>query len=135
MHVWECTRTTSTLSGTHQASCPQCQHRLQVLLSDADSLLRLEAYSTAEAQPSTSQPSTSQNGHGGQEQHPLSLYHDYLSFLFRRQPEAKPEQMLELSYRDYLQVGCTPLIQNAILGEPGLACLAGCLYAECGLSD
>lgn len=67
---------------------------LQVLLSDADSLLQSSADAKAHAA----------TGQAWLQQQPLKQYHEYLSFLFRRQDEPKPEQMLELNYRDYLQV-------------------------------
>ena len=47
---------------------------------------------------------TSSSSNGPEQQHPLRPYWEYLSFLFKRQPEPDPDQMLELSYRDYLQV-------------------------------
>lgn len=36
--------------------------------------------------------------------HPLRVYWEYLSYLFRRQDPASPQEQLEMSYRDYLQV-------------------------------
>ena len=59
------------------------------------------------SEASQRQPTASTNSSSSQQQqqqHPLKPYWEYLSFLFRRQPEPKPDQMLELSYRDYLQV-------------------------------
>lgn len=55
------------------------------------------------------------HGNGNEQQHPLKPYWEYLSFLFRRQPEPEPDQMLELSYRDYLQVGHMLLMHTAVL--------------------
>ena len=87
---------------------------LQVLLSDTERVISASQVlssshtafpSLSEAslrQPEASTSSSSQQQQ--QQQHPLKPYWEYLSFLFRRQPEPKPDQMLELSYRDYLQV-------------------------------
>ncbi len=36
--------------------------------------------------------------------HPLRPYWDYLAFLLRRLPALAPEEEMERSYRDYLQV-------------------------------
>lgn len=38
-------------------------------------------------------------------QHPLKIYWDYLSFLFRRIETPGEQEMMELGYRDHLQVG------------------------------
>ena len=85
---------------------------LQVLLSDTGHLVSAaQGLSSSSAFPSLSEASQRQapastsastNQHE-QQQHPLKPYWEYLSFLFRRQPEPDPDQMLELSYRDYLQ--------------------------------
>jgi hypothetical protein len=40
--------------------------------------------------------------------HPLRLYWDYLSYLFRKPPLADPAQLMEVTYRDYLQVQIPP---------------------------
>lgn len=39
----------------------------------------------------------------GGEQH-LRIYHEYLSYLFRKPEPPSPQQQLEMGYRDYLQV-------------------------------
>ena len=39
----------------------------------------------------------------GREQH-LRIYHEYLSYLFRKPEPPTPQQQLEMGYRDYLQV-------------------------------
>lgn len=38
------------------------------------------------------------------ELHPLRIYWEYLSYLFRKPPPPDASQLLEVSYRDYLQV-------------------------------
>lgn len=89
---------------------------LQVLLSDTERVLSMSEDLSSDAafpslseasqrQPAASTSSSSRDQQQQQQQqHPLKPYWEYLSFLFRRQPEATPDQMLELSYRDYLQV-------------------------------
>jgi len=85
-----------------------CALQLQVLLSDTDHIM-LPALSSS-AFPSLSEasqrqmPAGTSSSNGPEQQHPLRPYWEYLSFLFKRQPEPDPDQMLELSYRDYLQV-------------------------------
>ena len=37
---------------------------------------------------------------------PLRIYHEYLSFIFRKPEAPSTHQQLEMGYRDYLQVGC-----------------------------
>ncbi|KAL3148615.1 Protein arginine N-methyltransferase 5 [Trebouxia sp. C0009 RCD-2024] len=100
------------------------QLNVQVLLSDTERLLSMpEDLTSDSAFPSLSeasqrQPAAStsssrdQQQQQQQQQHPLKPYWEYLSFLFRRQPEATPDQMLELSYRDYLQAPLQPLQDN-----------------------
>ena len=87
-----------------------CELQLQVLLSNTDHIMSPALSSSAF--PSLSEASqrqmpagtSSSSSMGPEQQHPLRPYWDYLSFLFKRQPEPDPDQMLELSYRDYLQV-------------------------------
>lgn len=45
------------------------------------------------------------------ESQPLRVYHEYLSYLFRKPEPPTAQQQLELGYRDYLQVlfGCAVL--------------------------
>ena len=40
----------------------------------------------------------------GQEERGLAVYHEYLSFLFRKPDALTPQEQLEMQYRDYLQV-------------------------------
>ena len=79
----------------------------QVLLSDTERIIAPDLSSAAF--PSLSESSQRQRPAGtssaSEPQHRLRPYWEYLSFLFRRQPEPDPDQMLELSCRDYLQVG------------------------------
>ena len=35
----------------------------------------------------------------------LRIYHEYLSYIFRKPEAPNPQQQLEMGYRDYLQVG------------------------------
>ena len=35
---------------------------------------------------------------------PLRIYHEYLSYIFRKPEALTPQQQLEMGYRDYLQV-------------------------------
>jgi len=84
-------------------------HKLQVLLSDTDHIMAPALSSSAfpslsEASQRQMPAGTSSSSNGPEQQHPLRPYWEYLSFLFKRQPEPDPDQMLELSYRDYLQV-------------------------------
>lgn len=43
------------------------------------------------------------------ELHPLRIYWEYLSYLFRKPPPPDASQLLEVSYRDYLQVHFHPM--------------------------
>ncbi len=38
--------------------------------------------------------------------HPLRVYCEYLSYLFRKPPMPDGQEQLEVGYRDYLQVTC-----------------------------
>ena len=83
--------------------------KLQVPLSDTDHIMSPALSSSAfpslsEASQRQMPAGTSSSSNGPEQQHPLRPYWEYLSFLFKRQPEPDPDQMLELSYRDYLQV-------------------------------
>ncbi|CAD7703043.1 unnamed protein product, partial [Ostreobium quekettii] len=44
--------------------------------------------------------------------HPLKIYWDYLSYLFRRMETLTEQELLELGYRDHLQVPLEPLRHN-----------------------
>lgn len=44
--------------------------------------------------------------------HPMRLYWEYVSFLFRKQPATSEQDALEASYRDYLQAPLQPLQDN-----------------------
>jgi protein arginine N-methyltransferase 5 len=44
--------------------------------------------------------------------HPLRVYWEYLSFLFRKQPVAKETDAIEFAYRDFLQAPLQPLQDN-----------------------
>ena len=95
----------NTAPGLHIA----CELQLQVLLSDTDHIMSPALSSSAfpslsEASQRQMPAGTSSSSNGPEQQHPLRPYWEYLSFLFKRQPEPDPDQMLELSYRDYLQV-------------------------------
>eukprot|EP00884_Botryococcus_braunii_P016344 jgi/Botrbrau1/3393/Bobra.0337s0034.1 len=46
------------------------------------------------------------------ELHPLRVYWEYLSYLFRKPPPLDEGQQLEVSYRDYLQAPLQPLQDN-----------------------
>ena len=114
----------SYLPHTHAYLCIS----LQVLLSDTEhvisasqGLASLPAAFPSLSEASRRQPAAStSNSSQQQQQHPLKPYWEYLSFLFRRQPEPKPDQMLELSYRDYLQVmHLSPVLPVVVV--PGLA--------------
>ena len=47
---------------------------------------------------------------------PLRIYHEYLSYIFRKPEALTPQQQLEMGYRDYLQV--FPRRQNALCKTP-----------------
>ncbi len=85
-----------------------CQLQLQVLLSDTDHIitpaLSSSAFPSLSEASQRQMPAGTSSSNGSEQQHPLRPYWEYLSFLFKRQPEPDPDQMLELSYRDYLQV-------------------------------
>ena len=40
---------------------------------------------------------------GAESEHPLRVYCEYLSYIFRKAPLPPEQELLELSYRDYLQ--------------------------------
>lgn len=44
--------------------------------------------------------------------HPLHLYIDYLSYLYRKTPELSESEQLEANYRDILQSPLQPLMDN-----------------------
>lgn len=44
------------------------------------------------------------NGIQAASAHPLQLYYEYLSYLFRRPPLPQGQEEMEIGYRDYLQV-------------------------------
>lgn len=46
------------------------------------------------------------------DQHPLKIYWDYMSFLFRRIETPSEQEMMEIGYRDHLQVPLEPLRHN-----------------------
>ncbi|PRW56786.1 arginine N-methyltransferase [Chlorella sorokiniana] len=45
-------------------------------------------------------------------EHPLRLYWEYLSFLFRKLPASSEQELVEMGYRDYLQSPLQPLQDN-----------------------
>ncbi|KAK9834250.1 hypothetical protein WJX81_000077 [Elliptochloris bilobata] len=49
---------------------------------------------------------------GGESDHPLRAYCEYLSYIFRKAPLPPEQELLELSYRDYLQAPLQPLQDN-----------------------
>ena len=87
----------------------------QALSSSLTAFPSLSEASLRQPEASTSTISSQQQ----QQQQPLKPYWEYLSFLFRRQPEPKPDQMVELSYRDYLQVMHMSPFSSVVL-VPGL---------------
>ncbi|KAK9819450.1 hypothetical protein WJX74_006898 [Apatococcus lobatus] len=46
------------------------------------------------------------------DQHPLQVYLEYASFLFRRLPTPEAQELMEVGYRDYLQAPLQPLQDN-----------------------
>ena len=44
---------------------------------------------------------------GAESDHPLRVYCEYLSYIFRKAPLPSEQELLELSYRDYLQARST----------------------------
>ena len=94
----------NTTPGLHIA----CKLHLQVLLSDTDHImspaLSSSAFPSLSEASQRQMPAGTSSSNGPEQQHTLRPYWEYLSFLFKRQPEPDPDQMLELSYRDYLQV-------------------------------
>ncbi|KAL0038065.1 hypothetical protein WJX79_000828 [Trebouxia sp. C0005] len=105
------------LSKGHQAVLVSFfQLNVQVLLSDTDHImspaLSSSAFPSLSEASQRQMPAGTSSSNGPEQQHPLRPYWEYLSFLFKRQPEADPDQMLELSYRDYLQAPLQPLQDN-----------------------
>ncbi|DBA92605.1 TPA: hypothetical protein ACH3X1_002824 [Trebouxia sp. C0004] len=105
------------LSKAHQAVLLSFfQLNVQVLLSDTDHImspaLSSSAFPSLSEASQRQMPAGTSSSNGPEQQHPLRPYWEYLSFLFKRQPEPDPDQMLELSYRDYLQAPLQPLQDN-----------------------
>ncbi len=94
------------LQNTTPNLCIACE--MQVLLSDTDHImspaLSSSAFPSLSEASQRQMPAGTSSSNSQEQQHPLRPYWEYLSFLFKRQPEPDPDQMLELSYRDYLQV-------------------------------
>ncbi len=68
--------------------------------------------------------------------HPLQLYYEYLSYLFRRPPLPQGQEEMEIGYRDYLQVSCL----KALAGVPRLHRMLKrdslpCLVTSCVCDD
>lgn len=53
-------------------------------------------------------------------QHPLRVYCEYLSYIFRKAPMPPEQELLELSYRDYLQARPPPALASCTAVGPGL---------------
>lgn len=81
-------------------SLPPGRDDLQVILSG-----QLRHTSAAPATGSGTAISVSSDGSAvvGGDQH-LRIYHEYLSYIFRKPEALGAQQQLEMGYRDYLQV-------------------------------
>ena len=105
-----------------------------MLLSDTDHIISAASDLSPSAFPSlsesTQQQAPASTSSSNEQQHPLKPYWEYLSFLFRRQPEPDPDQMLELSYRDYLQVWpCLMFCLSVLVDCDGISVC--CLLTSC----
>ncbi|KAK9820236.1 hypothetical protein WJX72_007776 [[Myrmecia] bisecta] len=87
-------------------------HNVQVILSgDAKHQAPESAEAASNGEVAVAQPEGASLHFAG-ETHPLRIYWDYLSYLFRKQQGPSEQEQLELGYRDYLQAPLQPLQDN-----------------------
>ena len=117
-----------TLSKEHQSFLVQAfQHGVQIILAGKAQHTPEQPAITGDVvpvplppptQPPSDFPSlkdslaTPLNAISPQSTHPLRVYWEYLSFLFRKQPISSEQDSLEAPYRDFLQAPLQPLQDN-----------------------
>ncbi|KAK9854496.1 hypothetical protein WJX84_003535, partial [Apatococcus fuscideae] len=98
-----------TLSRAHQSLVTLfLQHHVQVILTGP------AHHSVPGAATADGQQAVQANGANIvlPDQHPLQVYLEYISFLFRRLPTPEAQELMEVGYRDFLQAPLQPLQDN-----------------------